>query len=97
MFELWDIFLFFLFLLFLGYDFHFVTICVSFLEILIDLLLKFWVLPVDLIIFDTHLQMGVDVRLFYFWLPSIYEQSQLVIELMDQLEYILVFWRHWLC
>jgi hypothetical protein len=97
MFELWHIFLFFLFLLFLDNDLNFVAICVSFFQILIHLLLKFGVLPVDLLILDTHLQVSVNVRLLYLRLASIYEQSQLVIELMDQLQHILVFRGHRLC
>jgi len=54
-------------------------------------------LPVNLLILDTHFQVSVDVRLLYLRLASIYEQTQLVIKLMDQLEHILIFWGHRLC
>lgn len=73
-------------LLFFGGYFH--LLAISFIVIVIDLLLVFGLLPVNFLILDGSLEIGVNLRLFDFGLSLIDEQRQFIIQFMDKFENI---------
>ena len=58
-------------------------------HLVVNLLLVLRLLPVYLLVFDAHLQVGVDVRLLDPGLPGLDAEGQLVVELVDELEDVL--------
>jgi hypothetical protein len=71
-------------------DFNFLII--PFFSIIIDLLLIFGLFPIHLFLLNAFLKMDVDIRLFDFGLPLSDEETQFIVELVDQLENIEELW-----
>lgn len=65
---------------------YFYLLILSFFSIIIYLLLIFGLLPVNLFLLDTFLQMEVDIRLFHLGLSFTDEEAQFIVKLVNQFE-----------
>lgn len=73
-------------LIFFFGDFY--LLAFSVIIIVVDFFLVLGLLPIDLLILDGSLEVGVDIWLFDLRLSLLDEERQLVIQLMDQLQHI---------